>query len=299
MNDWRPFLYGGVASIVAESGTFPIDTTKTRLQIQGQTIDRSLTELKYRGMSHAFFRIIREEGLQSLYSGIAPALLRQASYGTIKIGVYHTLKRAIVPNPEDETLSINMLCGIVAGIVSSAAANPTDLLKVRMQAKGREGASEDMVHAFTNIYRQEGLRGLWRGVGPTAQRAATVAGVELPAYDLCKKLMVQSGFLGDSLGTHFLASFLAGLAGAIASTPIDVIKTRMMNQKNIRPSLVITGGSAAVSKSIYTSSMDCFLQTVRTEGVMAMYKGFVPTWVRLGPWNIIFFMTYEQMKKIY
>lgn len=31
---------------------------------------------------------------------IAPALLRQASYGTIKIGVYHTLKRAIVPNPE-------------------------------------------------------------------------------------------------------------------------------------------------------------------------------------------------------
>lgn len=51
------------------SGTFPIDTTKTRLQIQGQTIDRSLTELKYRGMSHAFFRIIREEGLQSLYSG--------------------------------------------------------------------------------------------------------------------------------------------------------------------------------------------------------------------------------------
>jgi hypothetical protein len=31
-----------------------------------------------------------------------------------------------------------------------------------------------------------------------------VAGVELPAYDLCKKLMVQSGFLGDSLGTHFL-----------------------------------------------------------------------------------------------
>ena len=37
-------------------------------------------------------------------------------------------------------------------------------------------------------------------------------------------------------------------------------QTRMMNQKNIRPSLVITGGSAAVSKSIYTSSMDCFLQ---------------------------------------
>lgn len=37
-------------------------------------------------------------------------------------------------------------------------------------------------------------------------------------------------------------------------------QTRMMNQKNIRPSLVITGGNVAVSKSIYTSSMDCLLQ---------------------------------------
>ncbi|VDI59288.1 kidney mitochondrial carrier protein 1-like [Mytilus galloprovincialis] len=299
MNDWRPFLYGGVASIVAECGTFPIDTTKTRLQIQGQIIDRSLTELKYRGMSHAFLRIFKEEGLQSLYSGIAPALLRQASYGTIKIGVYHTLKRTLVPDPADETLSVNVLCGVIAGILSSAAANPTDLLKVRMQAKGREGSGEDMFHAFINIYKQEGLRGLWRGVVPTAQRAATVAGVELPAYDLCKKVIVQSGYLGDTKPTHFLSSFLAGLAGAIASTPIDVIKTRMMNQKVIRPQLVMNGGSAAVGKTIYTSSVDCLVQTVKTEGVMALYKGFVPTWVRLGPWNIIFFMTYEQLKKIH
>lgn len=299
MNDWRPFLYGGVASMVAESGTFPIDTTKTRLQIQGQKIDRSLTELKYRGMSHAFFRIFKEEGIRSLYSGIAPALLRQASYGTIKIGVYYSLKRAIVPNPKDETLSINVLCGVFAGSVSSAVANPTDLLKVRMQAKGRDGVKEDMVQAFINIYKQEGLRGLWRGVVPTAQRAAVVAGVELPSYDLCKRMIVQSGYLGDTKATHFIASFIAGLAGAVASTPIDVVKTRMMNQKKLRSSVVMASNTAAVNPAIYSSSLDCLLQTVRTEGVTALYKGFIPTWVRLGPWNIIFFMTYEQMKKIY
>lgn len=43
-----------------------------------------------------------------------------------------------------------------------------------------------------------------QGVVPTAQRAATVAGVELPAYDLCKKVIVQSGYLGDTKPTHFL-----------------------------------------------------------------------------------------------
>jgi solute carrier family 25 protein 14/30 len=40
-------------------------------------------------------------------------------------------------------------------------------------------------------------------------------------------------------------------------------------------------------------------QTVRHEGAMALYKGFIPTWLRLGPWNIIFFVTFEQLKKIY
>ena len=43
-----------------------------------------------------------------------------------------------------------------------------------------------------------------QGVGPTAQRAAVVAGVELPAYDLCKKHIIRSGFLGDTKETHFL-----------------------------------------------------------------------------------------------
>ena len=50
-------------------GTFPIDTTKTRLQIQGQTIDARHTQLKYRGMLHAAFKIGSEEGICALYSG--------------------------------------------------------------------------------------------------------------------------------------------------------------------------------------------------------------------------------------
>jgi solute carrier family 25 protein 14/30 len=50
-------------------GTFPIDLTKTRLQVQGQVIDAAHTQLKYRGMLHAFLTIAREEGVRALYSG--------------------------------------------------------------------------------------------------------------------------------------------------------------------------------------------------------------------------------------
>lgn len=50
-------------------GTFPIDTTKTRLQVQGQITDEACREVRYRGMIHAFFRIYQEEGVRALYNG--------------------------------------------------------------------------------------------------------------------------------------------------------------------------------------------------------------------------------------
>lgn len=293
---WEPFLFGGLASVTAECGTFPIDTTKTRLQMQGQHIDTRFSQLKYNGMVHALHRIMSEEGLRALYSGIAPALLRQASYGTIKIGVYQYMKRLFADNEKDEILAVNIFCGMVAGVVASSIANPTDVLKVRMQARTSVRGDESMFTAFHDIFRKEGVQGLWRGVFLTAQRAAIVVGTELPVYDLAKRNLKYHGIIGDTKGNHFISSFVAGLAGAIASTPVDVIRTRMMSQRKLKAAVMLESGIAV--PAIYTSSLDCLMQTVKNEGFRSLYKGFIPNWVRLGPWNIIFFMTYEQLKKL-
>ncbi|XP_065702286.1 brain mitochondrial carrier protein 1 isoform X1 [Patagioenas fasciata] len=312
--NWKPFVYGGLASMVAEFGTFPVDLTKTRLQVQGQSADARFREVRYRGMFHALFRICREEGGRALYSGIAPALLRQASYGTIKIGIYQSLKGLFVDRMEDETLLINVICGVVSGVISSAIANPTDVLKIRMQAQGSlfQGG---MIGSFIDIYQQEGTRGLWRhwgldplhalpwegcsawcisesaalctGVLPTAQRAAIVVGVELPVYDITKKHLILSGLMGDTIFAHFVSSFTCGLAGAIASNPVDVVRTRMMNQR------AIVGNT-----ELYRGTLDGLVKTWKSEGFFALYKGFWPNWLRLGPWNIIFFITYEQLKRL-
>jgi len=289
--DWRPFAYGGLGSVVAEIGTFPIDTAKTRLQVQGQVVDKSLKEVRYRGMIHAIYRISLEENIRALYNGVKPALLRQATYGTLKIGLYQSIKRKLSPTIDQETLGKNLLSGIIAGAISSSICNPTDVLKVRLQAQTVTSAQQpqSMFAAFREIYKLEGLRGLYRGVGPTAQRASVIAGVELPVYDFSKRQLISRGIMGDTVATHFAASVFAGLAGAIASNPIDVVKTRMMNQRNVKSSS---------TDQIYKSSMDCVTRTVKTEGFMALYKGFVPTFVRLTPWNILFFLSYEQFKRL-
>ncbi|XP_076165593.1 uncoupling protein Bmcp mitochondrial isoform X2 [Ptiloglossa arizonensis] len=241
-------------------------------------------------MTDALFQISKQEGFKALYSGISSAILRQATYGTIKFGTYYSLKEAAMDRWEtDDLVVINIICAALAGAISSAIANPTDVVKVRMQVTGAD-SNLSLFGCFQDVYHHEGIRGLWRGVGPTAQRAAIIAAVELPIYDYSKNKLMA--FLEDSVTNHFLSSFTASMGSAIASTPIDVIRTRLMNQRRI-----CTGGSV-LPPHIYSGSVDCFVQTFKNEGFLALYKGFVPTWFRMGPWNIIFFITYEQLKQL-
>lgn len=286
--DWRPFVYGGLASCVAELGTFPIDLTKTRLQIQGQVCDKNHATLKYRGMIDCFLKVAKQEGFSALYAGIWPAVLRQSTYGTIKFGTYYSLKSIIFEyNKDYEPFTVSLFCAVIAGAVSSAIANPTDVLKVRMQVQGTAG-NISLVDCFKDVYTREGISGLWRGVNPTAQRAAVIAAVELPVYDFCKSRLL--GFFGDNVANHFISSLTASLGSAVASTPIDVVRTRLMNQKKLKNQL-------DVKVQLYKGTVDCFVRTFKHEGFWAFYKGFIPTWFRMGPWNIIFFITYEQLKK--
>lgn len=300
LSDWRPFVYGGVSACIAEFGTFPIDTTKTRLQIQGARSDGGqIVAKRYKGMIHALLKISSEEGVRALYFGIAPAVLRQATYGTIKFGIYYSLKQMLTKNPNEERLGINVFCAVTAGVVSSAMANPTDVLKVRLQSGRSDFKEKSLLQAFISIYNQEGIQGLWRGVCPTAQRAGVIVGVELPIYDMCKHYFIKMNLLPDNSTNHFLSSFISSLGGAVASTPLDVVRTRLMNQRKLKAPAAVSGNGAVCTSPVYASTADCFIQTVKAEGPLALYKGFIPTWLRLGPWNIIFFVTFEQLKKFY
>ncbi|KAH0947747.1 hypothetical protein HN011_000756 [Eciton burchellii] len=201
--DWRLFMYGGLASSVAELCTFPLDTTKTRLQVQGQKCDQKLARLKYSGMIDALLQISKQEGIKGLYSGISSAILRQATYGTIKFGTYYSLKKAVAEQwATGDSVRINVVCAALAGAISSAIANPTDVIKVRMQVTGTK-MNASLFTCFQDVYRYEGVRGLWRGVGPTAQRAAIIAAVELPIYDYTKSKCIS--ILGDSISNHFVS----------------------------------------------------------------------------------------------
>lgn len=172
-------------------------------------------------------------------------------------------------------------------------ASPADLVKVRMQADGRlmsqgmQPRYSGPLDALTKIVRGEGLIGLWKGVVPNVQRAFLVNMGELACYDHAKRFVIQNQIAGDNVFGHTFASVISGLSATALSCPADVVKTRMMNQ--------------AVSKegiTKYNSSYDCLVKTVKVEGLRALWKGFFPTWARLGPWQFVFWVSYEKFRKL-
>ncbi len=162
-----------------------------------------------------------------------------------------------------------------------------------MQVHGKGNDRTPLYKHFYEIFVTEGFRGLYRGVVQTSQRAAIIAAVELPVYDYCKHKLIDS--IGDRPLNHFISSFIASFFAAVASCPVDVVRTRLMNQRKIFRSYGAT--SLTHNSAVYFSnSFECFSSILRNEGIRALYKGFWPSFIRMGPWNIIFFLCYEKLK---
>lgn len=279
---------------------------QVRLQLQNELGTTSGEAKPYRGFLGTASDVFRREGVPGLYRGLGAAVIRQAVYGGIGLGTYQPVRNLITgPGVENPPLVNKMLAGAITGAFGNAVATPCDVVrvslvisaacapptsppqvKVRLQADGRleQPRYRGTVDAFLKIPREEGFGGLYRGIGPTVQRAAIINGTGIAAYDHTKHLLLTQSALGDTSATHAIASAVSGFLSAVVSAPLDVLKTRIMNQHRDRP--------------LYQGMLDCAVKTVRAEGPRAMLKGFFPAWMRLGPWQLVFFLSYEQTSRL-
>ncbi|KAI8897358.1 mitochondrial carrier domain-containing protein [Globomyces pollinis-pini] len=273
------FFYGGIACCVAAVFTHPIDTIKIRLQLNG--------ELAAKGNSNVISNMIRSEGIVSLWRGLSASVLREASYSTIRMGLYQPFKTILSDNEKVEPLWKKIAAGGLSGMIGAAIANPTDLIKVRFQASAAAG-HVTIWSTVRDIVSKEGIPGLYRGVGPTTQRAIIVTAAQLSSYDHSKRLLIDAGHFHEGIMVHFASSMIAGFVCATASSPVDVVKSRYMNQK-------FTPEGKGL---LYSSSYDCMIKTVKAEGPIGLFKGWLPSWLRLGPHTIITFIVLEQLRKV-
>eukprot|EP01130_Rhizamoeba_saxonica_P008949 TRINITY_DN3625_c0_g4_i4.p1 TRINITY_DN3625_c0_g4~~TRINITY_DN3625_c0_g4_i4.p1 ORF type:complete len:162 (+),score=22.39 TRINITY_DN3625_c0_g4_i4:247-732(+) len=139
-------------------------------------------------------------------------------------------------------------------------------------------------NAFDGIYKiikNETWTHLWRGCGPTVFRATLITSTQLPIYDTVKIYLNKVTSFRPELVT-FISSLASAAASSLVTSPVDVVKTRMMKMKD----------------GVYKSSLDCVLKTIKVEGVLGLYKGLFPTFLRLAPHNIILWQTMELVSSL-
>ena len=217
---------------------------------------------------------------------LSAALLRQLTYSTTRFGVYEELKEVFQTSTSQPSFPALVAMASTSGFLGGVAGNPADILNVRMQNDASLPAAErrNYKHALDGLarmVREEGLGSLFRGVWPNSTRAVLMTASQLASYDIFKKELLERAKMHDNLYTHFTASFMAGFVATTVCSPVDVIKTRVM--------------SAKTRESIWT----LVAQITQKEGLMWVFKGWVPSFVRLGPHTIATFMFLEQHKKVY
>ncbi|XP_012674361.2 LOW QUALITY PROTEIN: mitochondrial brown fat uncoupling protein 1 [Clupea harengus] len=280
-------LSAGTAACIADLVTFPLDTAKVRLQIQGEKATVGAAEgIRYRGVFGTLSTMIRTEGPRSIYNGLVAGLQRQMAFASIRIGLYDSVRDFYSGGKENASIGIRILAGCTTGAMAVSCAQPTDVVKVRFQAQqnlqGVARRYNGTMQAYRQIFQLEGLKGLWKGTLPNITRNALVNCTELVSYDLIKQAILTRKLLSDNLPCHFVSAFGAGFITTVIASPVDVVKTRYLNSP----------------PGQYKSAINCSWTMMTKEGPSAFYKGFVPSFLRLGSWNVVMFVSFEQLKRV-
>lgn len=217
--------------------------------------------------------------------------MRQMTYSTVRFGVYEDLKYRFSPLPtvSDPTAALSILdltvLSSLSGFVGGVVGNPADVLNVRMQSDGGKAIElrynyRNAANGLIQMVGKEGFSGLFRGVVPNASRASLMSASQLASYDVFKALYMKQFNLSDGFRTSFAASISAGLVATTVCSPIDVIKTRVMNNSK-------------------TQLVEMLRGIVKVDGWMWIFRGWVPSFMRLGPQTTFTMMFFEQHKRIY
>ncbi|XP_028765945.1 S-adenosylmethionine carrier 1, chloroplastic/mitochondrial [Neltuma alba] len=249
---------GGTAGVVVETALYPIDTIKTRLQAA-------------RGGEKLVFG--------RLYSGLAGNLAGVLPASALFVGVYEPVKQTLSRIfPENLSAFAHFTAGAIGGIAASLIRVPTEVVKQRIQT----GQFTSPVLAVRYISSVEGIKGLYAGYGSFLLRDLPFDAIQFCIYEQLRigYMLAARRNLNDPENA-IVGAFAGALTGAI-TTPLDVIKTRLMVQ-----------GTANQYKGI----MDCVQTVIKEEGPQALFKGIGPRVLWIGIGGSIFFGVLEGTKR--
>ena len=223
------FIAGGIAACGAVTATHPFETVKIRLQLQGELQSKDVAVKNYRGVFHGVGVIVKNEGLKGIYRGIGCAYIYQILLNGCRLGFYEPLRATctnlIYKDPNVQSLGINIFSGASSGVLGAMAGSPFFLIKTRLQSYspflpvGTQHKYRNAVDGMSQIYRSEGVRGLYRGMAAAMVRTGAGSSVQLPTYFFAKRRLIRHFGMEDGLALHLLSSTASGFVVCVCMHP--------------------------------------------------------------------------------
>lgn len=224
--------------------------------------------------------ILRNEGARGLLAGLSTAYCYQLMLNGCRLGFYDpirtTLNQLIHQDASVQSFGVNIVSGATSGIMGAMVGSPFFLVKTRLQSHspflpvGTQHKYKGPIDGFRSIYKAEGLKGWYRGASAAMVRTGFGSSVQLPTYFFAKRNLQKHAGLSEGVGLHLASSAASGLVVCCVMHPPDTVMSRMYNQ----------------SGNLYSGIFDCFAKTVKTEGVLAIYKGFSAHLARILPHTV-------------
>lgn len=269
MSEEKPFNFlsvlrdgiiaGGTAGVVVETVLYPIDTIKTRLQAA-----HGGSKVHWKG----------------LYSGLAGNLVGVLPASAVFVGIYEPTKQKLLKFfPDNLSAFAHLTAGALGGIASSFIRVPTEVVKQRMQT--RQFAST--IDAARLIIAKEGFKGFYAGYGSFLLRDLPFDAIQFCIYEQLRigyRAAAKRELIDQEIAV--IGAFAGAITGAI-TTPLDVLKTRLMTQ--------------GLTKQ-YSGLLSCTKTIIREEGPTALLKGIGPRILWIGIGGSIFFGVLEKTKAL-
>mmetsp|Transcript_12014 Transcript_12014/g.21436 ORF Transcript_12014/g.21436 Transcript_12014/m.21436 type:complete len:277 (-) Transcript_12014:202-1032(-) len=254
------------AAVIVVNVTHPIDTYKTRLQVDD---------------AFKLSTLVKEEGATALYKGISAAWMREATYTSLKLGLYGPIKSLYGADKPDAPFLLKFSAGSTAGVVGSVLGNPFDVLKtLQMTSKAKV---QPLTTVVSDVFKERGIAGFYRGLQANMLRACVLNGTKMACYDQIKGYVVSAtGWHRSDLRTQFASATGAGFMMTVTVSPFDRMRTLLMNQQN----------------KVYSGFFDCLVKTVQKEGPLSLWRGFFPIWSRFAPQATGQLMAFELLRNL-
>ncbi|MCO5555372.1 hypothetical protein L7F22_008918 [Adiantum nelumboides] len=225
----KELIAGGAAGGIAKTIVAPLERVKILYQTSYQSI-RCL------GVVQSLRFIRKKEGFLGFYRGNGASVIRVVPYAALHFMTYEQYRRTILNHYPWATpgAGVDLLAGSLAGGTAVLCTYPLDLARTRLAYQVKDMPLNARVYkgigdVFCKAYTDCGLRGLYRGVGPTLYGMLPYAGLKFYLYEKLKSSLPTSE-LQNSIFSKLVCGAFAGLVGQTIIYPLDVVRRQMQVQ---------------------------------------------------------------------